>query len=795
MKRLKKIIVIFMALLLLIILAAYIYLKQTLPKIEGVIHVAGSQGEILIKRNRWGVPSIEASSIRDMFFALGFVQAQDRLFQMDLARRLAAGRLSEIFGERALELDMYYKNLLIEESMEKSLLMVNPDRAKIIQSYCQGINACIKTQPLPPEFILFGYRPEVWTIRDMFATFKTMEILLADSGSELYNLKLVQALGRSKAEKFIYGEWGSTIISREEYEEHRSGKGVTAGVVDREYKELFKNPSLEIAFFYEERQREGCVGSNNWVISGQRTAAGAPILANDPHLASVFPSYFYQVIARTGDIELSGNTIPGVPFIVLGRNQHIGWGFTNLGTDVTDYFILKINPGNRNQYQWQGEWRDFEIIEKKIKIKGKGDYIHQVKVCQLGPVLEEDGTYFAQHSIVRYPSTVFDAFFEMNFASSLEEFIEGLKKFSSPAQNVVFADRAGNIGYYPSGLIPKRQRGNGELPLPASSSADAWDGFYPEEEKPYLLNPGKGYIVTANNPVLPQVGRSIFAESWSPFFRAERIDELIAAKTRISLAENQAVQTDTLLKNAEFLVNKIEDFEFTSNEANFVLKHLKSWDFRADSGISPYLFYRFERHLTQDIFSDHIKEERLRRLISSAWLYKIMDYPGKNIENKDFTSWVDDVSTPQKEDFQEIVKKGLTAAYHDFISRSKKENLDWQKLHTLTYQPRPLGSVFLFKTLLNRGPYPMKGGKGCILAADFKGSDFKVNHISTFRMILDFSDFSNSLLINSTGQSGHFLSPHYDDQIPLYINLQYRAMEDFSSKPKILRLLPHKNKK
>jgi len=770
MKKLKKIAVILLCIILLIAAGLYVYLGLTLPKTEGILRVKHIGDEIQIKRNQWGVPFIEAKNVDDMFFAIGFCHASDRLFQMDLNRRQATGRLSEVFGRRALEMDKYRKDLLIEESIEKSMVNLDPTIKKKMQSYCNGVNFVMETRVLPPEFKLLRYTPEPWTVKDIFAIFKNMELILADSGSELTNAQLVRALGRENAEQFIYGTWGTTIINPGEY--------------DR----FYENKSLQTAFLHELELGEHRVGSNNWVISGKKSRTGFPILANDPHLSAVFPSYFYQVFARCPGIELSGNTLAGIPFVIIGRNEHIGWGFTNIGTDVIDYFILKINPQNKDQYEWDGKWTDFDILEKRIKVKGSEDVIHRVRVSRLGPVYEEEGQTAARHSIGEYPSTAVNAFDRMQSAKSAAEFIDGLKLFSSPAQNVVFADKQGNIGYYPTGLVPKRKKGNGELPLPALGSEDGWDGFYSEEEKPFLLNPAKGYIVTANNAVLPDRGVPVFAKRWYPSFRADRIDELLRSKSTLSIEDNTAVQTDSYVKGAEFLIRSIRDFIFESEGAKFVSARFKKWDFKADGGISPFLFYRFRFYLAQNIFNDNITEKKYNGLISTDWVYKIMDYPRENSETGAFSFWVDDIGTPEKEDFRTMVERSLNEAYDEYMAKSKDGNLDWRDIHTLEYR-HPLGGIPVLGWFLNKGPFGMAGGRGCILTASFsRGREFRVSHLSTFRMVMDFSDFSNSLFVNTSGQSGHFMSKNYDDQIDLYVNLKYRKMEDFSSGLRVLKL-------
>jgi len=761
-----------MAMVLILFAIVYFLLRQTLPKTEGEIHIKGIQEKIVIKRNQWGVPYIKAKSKGDLLFAIGFLHASDRLFQMDLTRRMATGRLSEIFGERTLDLDKYHKDILIEESIQKLIGEVSMDKVRILQRYCDGVNFFIQTQTLPPEFTLLNYKPGSWGLKDIASIYKRMELLLSGSGFELYNAKIIKAMGNERANKFISGKYGKTIINEDEY--HK----------------IYKNKTLKTAFLCEIDLLEHSIGSNNWVIAGKKTKSGFPILANDQHLPNIFPAFFYQIYAEGDNFEWSGFTIPGIPLLIFGRNKNIGWGFTNLGTDVIDYFILEINPRNQNQYKLDGKWIDFTILEKKIKVKKKKEIIHRIKLSRFGPVFENNGQFMARHSLMQYSSTSIDAFLEMDFSSNLKEFLHALKKFSSPAQNTVFADRLGNIGYFPTGLIPIRNRGTGEIPVKATKSTDMWAGFVREEEKPLLINPDKGYIFTANNPVVPEYHSPVFSRTWDPYFRADRIDELIGSGEKLSTEDNQNIQTDSLLKSAEFLITHIKDFSFDSTEANFVFNRLKDWNFRTDSGIEPYLFYRFTRFLGQNIFTDHIKDNELKKIITDKWIYRILNYPENNLDLDQLSFWVDNINTPEKESFKDMVKKSLIDVYNEYQKESKKGDMTWEKQHTITYK-HALGSVFLIKTFLNRGPYFMKGGRNCVLTASFKrGTDFKINHLSAFRMILDFSDFSKSWFVNSSGQSGHFMSPHYDDQIDLFVNLKYRKMEDFSKKLKVLKLIP-----
>jgi len=777
MKIIKRIALGLLVIVIIVTIVLLVFLNGTKPKITGDFTLKSGEisGKLIIKRDKWGVPQINAENKNDMFWGMGFVHASDRLFQMDLIRRLSTGRLSEIFGERALESDKEQKDLLIEEGIFKSLNNIKPDLQTILNSYCRGVNYYMTKFPLPPEFKLLGYSPEPWEIKDIMAIFKRMEVILAGSGSELYNMNVYAALGKERAEELLSGTNGSSIINIEEYINFR------------------KHSTLAACYEREIENLEQYIGSNNWVISGEKTKSGKPILCNDPHLSNVFPSYFYQVGLKSGNYELSGNSIAGAPFVVIGRNANISWGFTNTGTDVIDYFILKTLSGNDDKYYLDGELKDFEVIEKRIKVKGEDDYVHKIKISKFGAVLKIGNKLLARHSVNDYPSTILDAIYGMNFSENIDEFIGALRKFSSPAQNVVFADSLGSIGYYPTGLVPKRSRGDGSLPLLGESVEDLWKGFYEEREKPYIINPKKGFMATANNRVIPENGVPLFAKNRFPSFRGDRIKELLENGNDLTVEDNIVFQTDTYLKSGEFLTNIVGQYKPISPDAIYVLNELKKWDKRTDSGVGPILFYRFEKILTGEIFSDEIKDKKLKHLVSKAWTYRLLDYPNGKYDPVRLNKWSDDKNTEKKEGFFDIVERSLILTRKNCSAKKNIKEDVWENVHTLTYR-HPLGSVFPLKYFLNRGPYEMKGGKDCIMVSSFRSrKDFDIVHLSTFRMIIDMGNYSNSRMINSSGQSAHFMSRFYDDQIKSYVSGKYRFMENPPIKKMKMEFNPKEN--
>jgi len=770
MKIFKRTIIVIGATVLLALAVLYFILRGTLPPTRGEQIVAvGLKGPVTIQRNRFGIPDIQCDSLHDLLYSIGFLHASDRLFQMDLSRRDATGRLAEIFGTRALSHDRKQHEIGINESINKELKKLPVSLKNLLRNYCRGINDYIRRHPLPLEFTLLGYRPRDWEIRDSIAIMKNMQIILEGSGSELYHQSLRQALGDEAFHLLFKYRFASPGIIEETE-------------LDSAYKDPLFTTFLEGEQAVDDRQ----VGSNSWVLAGTRTYSQKPLLANDPHLPGVFPSYFYQLRARFRDHALCGNTLPGFPFIIIGRNQQLAWGFTNVGNDVIDYGILTVNPRDENQYLVDGRWVNFTYQTHRIAIKTKEPEMVKTRQSIFGPVFKMGDRFLVRHAMFLYPTTTAEACYRMNMAGDIRSFLKGLALFNSPGQNVVFADTAGNIGYYPTGRLPRRLLGDGSLPVRVTRSQGLWDGFHPENEKPVLINPPKGYIITANNPVFPGERRNRFAVTWHPSFRAHRIKEMIRDRTGITVEETTRMQGDCRLVSARFLLDTIPRLPASSLECREVLDRLRGWDCRARGGVEPALFYHFQHYLATAIFEDDLSDPKYRNLIRGNLLYRLLKFPVFDPQSPALKFFSDDRRTPATESYGDMVQRALKQTHRQWTADGKK--LNWEGLHRLTYR-HPLGSVFPLG-FLNRGPYFMPGGNGAVLATNFfLRNPFQIRQLPTFRMVIDLADFSRSLLIHSSGQSGNFMSPHYHDQIALYTGLKYRKMEDFSGSQKILRLI------
>lgn len=771
MKTGKKILILLAALILVAAGAGYLLLRGMLPPTRGQLMVPGGlDHSVRIRRNRYGVPLIEARTLPDMLFSIGFLHASDRLFQMDLSRRNAQGSLSEVFGERALDHDRRQQRLLVRESMDQDLKRVPDFLKSLMMHYCDGVNYYISQHPLPLEFKILGYKPGGWEIRDSLSILKNMQSILEGSGSELYNQQLRTALGDKKYQLLFRHRFTSPSI-----------------VGEGELRDTPQNTDLGALIARERLISEYQVGSNSWVIGGERTRSGMPILANDPHLPNVFPAFFYQVKCTFADQELCGNTLPGFPFLVIGRNRHLAWGFTNVGNDVIDYGVLEIHPRDPDQYRVGDQWRDFRIHNRLIRVKNGNPREVEVRKSIFGPVFRIGGRQVVRHAMFLYPTTTMEGIYRMNMAGDTGSFRKALVLFNSPGQNVVFADTAGNIGYYPTGLLPRRRLGDGSLPVRITDPAGLWDGFYPETEKPTIMNPAKSYIVTANNPILPDSGQDRFARTWHPAFRAARIEEMIGEHVTLSISQVTRIQGDCLLKNAQYLIDTFRELEFEDPDTQALADILRQWDCRANRGSAPALFYYFKRQLALAVFQDDLGESSELELVTGNLVYRLLRYPEFNAGDPVLQHFADDQDTPVIEKYQDQVIRALKITTRWW--KGQKGKLDWGRVHQIAYR-HPLGSVFPLG-ILNRGPYPVAGGNGAILATNFSYPDsFHVTQSPTFRLIIDLGDPSRSLLVNSSGQSGFFMSPYYDDQISLYTSLEYRGMEDFSGNHRNLVLIP-----
>lgn len=803
--------------------------EKSFPQIDGTIQLEGLDGVVDIYRDSMGIPHIYAATQHDLFFAQGYVHAQDRFWQMDVWRHIGSGRLSEMFGKGQIETDAFLRTLGWRRTAEAEYASLDPVSKAIINSYTEGVNAYLKEhdkEALSLEYTILGflspeYEVEPWEPVHSLTWGKAMAWdLRGNMGEEIERAILLKTLTPEQvAELFpAYPEDHPVIVNK-------IGNGM-AKVESQRLKVESYTPEIELSATDLMRLQDvfarldaalgpagDGIGSNSWVVGKSRTTTGMPLLANDPHLSIQMPSIWYQAhleckpVSEICPFNVAGFTFASVPGVIIGHNENIAWGFTNVGPDVMDLYIEKVNPENPNQYEVNGQWVDFESYTETIDVVGGDPVEITIRSTRHGPVISEaygpllDQTTEKDPEFVPFrnrvgldlppnyvialkwtaltPSTPFEAIWGFNRAKNFDEFRQAAREFHVPAQNLLYADTAGNIGYQMPGDIPIRANGDGTLPVPGWTDEYEWTGFIPFEEQPWTLNPAEDYIVTANNQVNPRDYGHLITKDWDYGFRAERIVDLIEnAPGKIDIAYIQSMQGDSFDANGPLYVPMLLNLDFkaaTPNQAA-AMDLLKGWDYqdRADSTEAA-VFNAFWRHFLQNTFNDDLPEERYFPDGGSRW-NEIMRHIAAD------SPWWDDKFTADVVETREDI---MTRSFVEGVAELEEifgkdiSKWYWGEIHASTFRNGTLGEsgVGLIEALFNRGPYPTGGGESIVNATGWSVRDgYETNWLPSMRMIVDLGNLNNSLTVHTTGQSGHAYHDHYDDMAPIWANVEYYPM-------------------
>ena len=746
-----------LSLLLFTAMVIYFFFRSTIPAWDGVLPGCGVSREAVIERSPHGVPTIKAETAADLFFAVGFAHAQDRLFQMDLQRRAANGRLAEVLGERALERDVWQHYLQTAAGIERSVRALKPELRLLLENYCRGVNRALAGQGLPPEFHVLRYAPDPWQVRDVLATMKYLEGELAFSGGELNHARLLAALAPGRSRDWL-------AAPRADFDNSRSF-----------WPRVLSAPPLSRLLAAETALEEYDPSGGAWAVAGDRTVGGQPLLVNEFPWLPGLPSLFYQIVGRTPTMEIAGNTMPGIPFVFSGRNRHIGWGVSPDRSDTLDYFLLKRHPDNPRLYHCDGRWLELEYLEKRISCRGRRPYLLRLAVSRFGPVIEAGDGLLAVRSLVPSRSHALEALSLMNGARNPREMAAALRKFTAPALRVVFADRKGSIGAARSGSRPRRGKGDGLLPLRVQTLGDTWKGLHNAAAEKMIVNPVKGWVC---------VGDLDAADPAPVFFRfapagglkARRLAEVLSDPAKLEPVAAARLQNDARVASGESLVNLIRDMPLSSTEAEGVRAVLIAWDLNAGEGEGSSYFYEFERLLAVAVFAPSLRDVAAIDAVSPRWLPGALAAPGL-LPGRDVAA---------------ALEASLVGAHRAFRrhSGSQGDGWQWQVQHTAAFS-HPLGTIFFLRPLFERGPLGVRGGNACLLDTGFAPQGgFRTTRLAAYKMILDFSAFSASLLVYPGGQSGHPLSPAYDDQLGAYVSQKYFKLEEPGRRSHRLRLLP-----
>lgn len=765
--------------------------RRALPQLDGTAALPGLVAQVRVDRNAWGVPHITAGSVEDMVMAQGYVTAQDRLWQMDVLRRVGEGEISEVVGKGprgvALSSDRLFRTYGIRQAAERDAAALDPESRALMEAYARGVNAFIASHQnrLPWEFVALGYKPRPWTPADSLAIVGYMYRTLTNTWAlEIDRAWVTQKVGPGRAaqlfsqdspdDRVIVGAVPSSapVPAPPRFTDRSTTRvaippstlPVSAtparhsipasddSVAARAEAEAF---SLIAAPGAGENE-DVCAGtgSNNWVVSGAHTATGKPLLANDPHLELVLPDIWYAVHLTAPGWNVTGVALPGEPLVIIGHNDRIAWGFTNNGADVQDLYIESFDPANFPNYRANGQWVKADVRTERIKIRGQADQILNVYTTRHGPIVERDGsTGYALQWTALDSGGLSHSYMWMSRAQNWQQFKDALRDVAGPAQNAVYADVDGNIGFIVAAKIPIRKKGDGSVPVPGDTEDYGWTGYIPFDELPQAFNPPAGIIATANARVVGPGYPHYLTDRWAAPWRTERIYGLLSAKQNLTPADMNAVQNDVLSlpdqRLAAALVQASRAALPQDTRTRDLLARLANWDGRADaSSVEDPFVIATREALLRNVLSPYLGADTDRYTWRSAvfvdWLLR--ERPA---------NWL----PASYRNYDELLIHSADAAVAQLAAEThNSDSSAWTlgALNALTIF-HPLGRGGILRRLFSIGPLPQSGDVFTVKA-------MSRTHGPSMRFVADLSDWDNSLLEISTGESGQFLSPHYKDE-------------------------------
>ncbi len=745
----------------------YVYsvARRALPQLDGQSKIPGISAPVKVTRDTHGVPAIEAANLEDLFFAQGYVTAQDRLWQMDGMRRFAAGEFAEILGENYLAHDRQQRILGLRAVARRSVEESSPRDRSFFEAYARGVNAYIRdhSNHLPIEFRILGYKPAPWTPEDAVLMGASM-VQSLNHGSYLSAVakeKFLARLGPELAsDLFVNSSWHDRppnhVPPRFDHPDEENDSGRDADDVTRSSATQWLVSDTGSFPLWAPRP-----GSNNWVVSGTHTVTGKPLLSNDMHLNHQMPNLWYEVHLRCGNFDVAGVSLPGLPFVIVGHNQRIGWGFTNVGPTVEDLYIETVN--DKGQYLTSQGWRDLEHRREIIHVKDKPDAAVDVAVTRHGPIVTE--LIPGEKRLLALRWTLYDGlhniFFDLNSAQNWDEFLKALSGLDSPGQNVVYADVDGHIGYHATGRIPIRASGDGSVPVSGADDAHEWTGYVPFEKLPSLFDPPWGIIGTANGRITPNNYPYLLSVEWDAPWRTERIYRVLESGKKFAPADMLALETDVYSAFdrfcAERFVYALDHAQGLSERARQARDLMRDWNGSMSTDSAAATIEVMARRELARILLDNklnatgnpsgysLSADDYRWAMASVWL--------ENVLLKQPKRWL-----PQKfNDYDAVLVAAVEHVVEAQGSPSKLSEWRFGTAFPLTIQHPVLGKFPLLRSWTGPGRVAQSG------------NGFTVKQVGpTFgpsvRMTLDFSNFDQSTLNTVTGQGGNFLSPYYMDQ-------------------------------
>jgi len=803
MRRFFKVVLVLVVLIVVIVAAGgFFIVRASFPQTDGELTVPGLKEPVDVYRDTNGIPHIYAQNSYDLFFAQGYVQAQDRFWQMDFERHIGKGRLSELFGESQVDTDLFLRTLGWERVAEQEWASTTPDAALALQSFTDGVNAYLADHhgsSLGLEYAVLklnnrSYQPASWSPIDSLVWAKVMAWdLRSNMDEEIWRAKALKIVGERADDLFPTYPADRPVIVPD-----WNGAAPSATAQSIDVGDLLTRISDKVALVDDLTGPAGVdIGSNNWVLSGALTTTGEPILANDPHLGIQMPSIWYETglhcvtVSNDCPYEVAGFSLLGAPGVVIGHNAHIAWGVTNLPADVQDLYIERINPDDPSQYEVDGEWVNADTRIETINVAGGDPMPITVRVTRHGPIISDvygDLENFSEETnlpmpepyavALRWtalePSRTLEAVMALNRAQNWDEFQQALSMWDVPSQNFIYADTDGHIGYHTPGRVPIRNGWDGRIPVPGWSSEYEWTGYVPFDDLPSSFDPPEGFIVTANNAVIRPDQQPFLAKDWAYGTRAQRIiDMIIGAGEPISPDNVRAMQFDSASIHADILVPWLLGVQSDQPEVEQAQQMLKEWkgddgQYRFDVNSQGAALFGAEwANLIKAITFDDLPEG-LRPSGRDSVLEAI-----RQLLNDPTNIWWDDQNTAEVETRDDILERSLVNAWNEASDLlGDPSGWKWGALHTATFRNQTFGESGIkpIEMLFNRGPFKTPGGTDMVNATSWVVEDgYEVVALPSMRMVVDFSDFDASTGIHTTGQSGHAYNRHYDDMIQRWL--------------------------
>lgn len=775
MKLLKRI------LLLLLVIAVAMYLSKLgyetyqKPVLEGTIESSEINSETTVYFDEYGIPHIYGSNELDALTALGYVHAQDRLWQMELLRRIAPGRLSEILGEPTVETDTFFANIGIDEASEKAIQALDKNGEAYLkaQAYLNGVNDFLKNGATPIEFTLLGVEPEPFTIKDSYNIlgYMAFSFAMAHKTDPLLTA-LHQKLGMEYMSDLPIDINPETTLIKTTKKESETYAKTVASI----HNALNNSPMPPF------------IGSNSWVIGPEKTASGKVILANDPHIGFAQPAVWYEAHIEVPNYSMYGYYMAGIPFPLLGHNKNLAYGITMFENDDIDFYREELHPSDSTKYRFKEEYFDFDTSEKTIKVKDADPIQITVRKTNHGPVINSNVETISEESPIsmswvftKYESHVLEALHQISIATNKEEFKKGVSLIHAPGLNMMYGDATGNIGWWAAGkLYTFNEHVNPKFILDGASGNDEPIEVLDFGQNPTAQNPPWHYVYSANNQP-DSIAGMLYPGYYLPEDRAKRIVELLDPKNNWTKEDVQLMINDHVSavapNNVAQIIASIEQKDLNSKEKE-ALEILKSWDgSNAEDNIASTIYSKWLYQYLELTFQDEMGEEYFQQFLKTHLVKRTVAHVLKN----DTSIWWDNSKTEIVETKDDILLLSFKKSVHLLLNQFGENQSTWMwgKVHTLEHQ-HPIGSQAVLQSIFNVGPFPMKGAKEVI---DNRGYDYsntglyQIKSGPSTRRVIDFSDIENSVSILPTGQSGNPFSPHYQDQAAMFNAGQFRKMK------------------